>query len=325
MFKEVLQIVPSIDTGALTKMERSLSSRFQKVAKGFGNGLLTAVKGGGWVGVTLSLIDKFLNPLKETREAIEKSISGANNITTNATQFNSTPGELFKLQKLAQAKGLDAEGLNTLLVKFQGAVAEAVRDPTKDTSVRNFTKDKDTVSSFFEFIQSLNKMDRNKQVTVQQEVFGEKQTLKMAEFLRADFAEIVKQTGLKSAAEYNPGIDKLSNLSDLSQVLKVSREVKDQESKAKLITEGMIRSMESADAVEAQKEKERIANFNNLQAISTTNEKIMNLVEKGVLQLGELITKLIPMGERLVGTIDRIKKSPLMRLIPGSTRGNEGW
>ena len=323
MFKEILQIIPKLDSSALAKMQNQLSGRFTKIAKGFGKGLMGAIKGGGIIGLATSVIDKLLNPLKETQEAIDRTLGQADDIVTNATQFGSTPGELFKLQKMAQATGLDAEGLNNLLVKFQGAVAEAVADPTKQTSVREFANDTNTVQSFFQFIQALNKMDRNKQVLVQQEVFGEKQTLKMADFLRTDFEQLAKQLGVKEATAYNPGLEKLGALSDVNDANKAARELNDMMAKSRVINSGMIEARNTAEKTELRRENERIANYQNLQSISETSSKIMGLLEQGLFKLGEFINFVTPAVNKLVTQIEKIANSGFVRGVKGFFGGDK--
>lgn len=317
MFTEILKIIPKLDAAALNKMQRDLSSRFTKVAKGFGKGLMQAFKGGAIAGAAISLIDKLLNPLKETQEAIDRTLSKADDIVTNAEQFGTTPGQLFKLQKFAQAKGLESDALNQLLVKFQGAIAEANADPKKDTSVRAFAGEKDIAKAFFEFIQSLNKMDRNQQVLVQQEVFGEKQTLKMAEFLRADFGQLEKNLKLKPAAAYDKPLTKLDNLEDRQSELTAARDAQDILQKSRLITGGMIDERAKAEQLELARENERIANFKNIQSINETGTKIATLVEQGVFMLGDLINKVTPAINNVVNKLDTISKSGLIRGIFG--------
>lgn len=321
MFSEVLKITPQLDSGALAKMESSLSGRFKKVAKGFGKGLIGAISGGGVLGIATSVIDKFLNPLKETQEAIDRTLHGANQTQTNAEQFGATSGQLFKLEKLAQAKGVDAGELGVLLTKYQAALAEAKADPTKVTSVRKFANDTNSVDSFFQFIQNLNKLPRDQQVRVQGEVFGEKQTLKMAEFLRADFGSLEKKLGAHPADFYTHDINKLGDLDNRASEKRAGMELQDIHSKGQRITGSMVDARAQADQLELRKENERIANFQNLQSLSNTAEKINGLVEKGVFLIGDTITKVTPMISRLAdnveGLVNSFKKSSVFRFFGG--------
>lgn len=318
MFKEILQVIPKLDSSALNKMTQTLGSRFAKISKGFGKGLLGAIKGGGILGLATAAIDKLLNPLKETQDAIERTLTQADDVVTNAEQFGSTPGELFKLQKLAQAQGLDASGLDQLILKFQGAVAEASADPTKKTAVREFAKDTNTVQSFYQFIQALNKMDRNQQLLVQQEIFGEKQTLKMADFLRADFQKLNLQLGTKDAAAYTPGLEKLGALADLNDALKAKREIEDTMKKSTIINSGMVTSRDAAEKLDLQKENQAIANYKNLQSISDTTTKMMTLLQEATFKLGEFITFATPAVNKALNYVETIAKSPFMRGIGSS-------
>lgn len=171
----------------------------------------------------MALIDKLLNPLKEVQEAIDRSLSKGDDLATFAAQFNTTAGRLAKVQALGEASGLDAEGLRMLLVKFQTSLAEAAADKNKDTSVRAFAGRQDTLEAFFEFIQSLQKLNKGDQLRVQSEVFGERQILKASEFLNADFATLGKQFARFDTEKLTRAANKLANFSDLNDRLGTTR------------------------------------------------------------------------------------------------------
>src|SRR4051812_42229231 len=101
MFTEILRIRPQLDNSDMNNMERTLTSRFGRVAKKFSAGLKAAVI----LGAGAALLEKVLNPLNETREAIDRTLNKSSDLTTSAKQFGSTPGELLRLQGLAGAKG----------------------------------------------------------------------------------------------------------------------------------------------------------------------------------------------------------------------------
>lgn len=316
MFSEILKIIPRIDSKDLARMERTLQSRFTKIAKGFGKGLTAAVKGGGIAAIGLALIDKILNPLKETQEAIDRMLSSSDDISTNAKQFNTTSGKLFKLVQLAKATGLDQDNLFQLINKFQTAVAENRADPTKATSVANFANNEDTAASFFEFIQSLKAMeDKGAQLLVQQQVFGEKQILKMADFLQSDFPKLVADVGLDKVAssKLTGDIDKLGALKDLSDVLTARREVKDVQTKAGIINEGMVRSRDVSEQIALKRENARIQNFKDISAISQTVERVMTLVEDGVGMLGKFINFIQPTLNRIVSMLENFSKASIFK------------
>lgn len=325
MFSEVLKIIPQIDPQDLNKMERALQSRFTKIAKGFGKGLANIIKGGGIAGVALALIDKLLNPLKEVQEAIEKTLHTSDDLATNAQQFNTQTGKLFKLVQLAKATGLDQDNLFQLITKFQTAVAQAKADP-KDasvSSVRAFAGTKDIAEGFFNFIQSLQKMDKNQQVLVQQQVFGEKQILRMADFLQTDFPKKFAEVGLDkvSTQKLTGSIEKLANLNDLADALTAKRETKDIIAKAGVINEGMIRARDKSEQLALEKENARIKSYENIQALNDSVTKIMGLVDTGISMLGSLIAKLTPFVDKVTLAIDKFMKSPMVRGIKGMFGG----
>lgn len=327
MFSEILKITPQIDPKDLAKMERTLQSRFTKIAKNFGKGITNVFKAGGIAGIALALIDKVLNPLKEVQEAIDRTLKSSDDIATNAAQFNTSTGKLFKLIQLAKATGLDQDNLFMLITKFQTAVAQAQANPADGSvsSVRNFTNDKDTAESFFDFIQSLQKMDKNTQLLVQQQIFGEKQILKMADFLQTDFTKKFSEVGLDkiSTTKLTGSIEKLAGLNDLADVLQARRETQDIIAKSGVINESMIRSRDQSERLNLQKENARIKSYNDLAAISDSVTKIMGLVENGLGLLGNLINKLTPFVDKMTAAVDRWMKSPMVRGIKSLFGGED--
>jgi hypothetical protein len=315
MFSEILKIIPRLESKDLQSMERALSTRFTKVAKGFGKGIMNVFKGGGIAGIALGLIDKVLNPLKETQEAIDRALSSSDDIATNANQFNTTTGKLFKLVQLAKATGLDQGNLFTLITKFQTAVAEAKANPAVQTAVSNFTDTPDTIEGFFEFIQAVQRMEKSQQVLVQQQVFGEKQILKMADFLQQDFGKLYSAIGLDkvTSAKLTTSVEKLAGLNDLQDILASRREVGDVAAKSGLINESMIRARDKSERIALEKENKRIASYEDLAAISDTTAKIMTMVETGIGLLGKLINTITPSVNRIIDYLDKFSKASIFR------------
>lgn len=312
MLKQILQIVPTLSSGDLNNMEKALNGRFTKIAKRFGKGLVGALTGGGIAGLALGVIDKLLNPLKEVQESIDRVLHQGDDIVTNAKQFGTTAGKLFKLQQIGKATGLDADSLNNLIVKFQGAVAEATANPTKQTSVRQFVGEKDTAESFFQFIQALQKLDGTQQTLVQQEVFGEKQILKMADFLRSDFGEILKTSGLDKvqSGTLTQAAEKAGSLNDLQDTLRAGQEAKDFVAKSNLLNEDIVRQRSASEQLNLDRENQRIAQFDSLVKISDASTQITALAEQGLTAVATIVTK-------LTGITDTISKFTGSRLLKG--------
>lgn len=315
MFKETLLIQPKLDPSDLNRMERSLSSRFGNVAKKFGKGLVSALTGGGIAGLAIGLIDKILNPLKETQEAIDKVLKQGDDIVTNAKQFGTTAGKLFRLQQLAKSTGLDESSLNTLLTKFQGAVAEATADPNKQTSVRQFVGQADTADAFFEFMQGLQKLDKTQQVLVQQEVFGEKQILKMADFLQTDFGWQQKLLGGPASDTMTKPLERLARMNDFKDVLQANREMTDLVKKSKIINADMVRSQDARAKLDLERENKQIKSYNDLAAISNASNEILNLVKEGTLGLTSMLVKVTDLSNNIRKLMDSRAVKGMMKWI----------
>lgn len=313
MFKEILKVIPQISASDLNKMDQQLRRRFTNLAKSFGKSLVNILKGGGVAGIALALIDKLLNPLKETQDAIDRVLKQGDDLVTNAKQFGTTAGRLAKLQALGQSTGLDADSLNMLLAKFQTSLAEATADPTKQTSVRQFVGSTDTAEAFYQFIQSLQAMTKEQQILVQQEVFGEKQILKMADFLQSDFAELSKAFDQFDVNKLDAAANKLGNLSDLSDTLGAKRGLQDLLAKGGVVNQGMIQTFDKNAQLEQQRETERIRSYQTQALISQGVTKVGTLLEQGLLTLAEMATSLKGVKE----TIDKIPGSRFFKGLFG--------
>lgn len=318
MFKEILQIIPKLSPNDLNNMERSLASRFGKIAKKFGSGLTAALTGGGIAGLALGLIDKLLNPLKETQDAIDRVLKQGDDLVTNAKQFGTTAGKLFRLQQLAKSTGLDEGSLDVLITKFQGAVAEAVADPNKPTAVRAFVGQKDSAAAFFEFIQSLQKMTKTQQVLVQQEVFGEKQILRMADFLQTDFAAQAKLVGGPSSDQLTPGLEKLGALNDLKDAREATRTLNDTLKKSGEITKSMIEAQDAKAKRELEQENRNIKAYETLNALSSSVDEIVNLARNLVTTLSGAVVKFYDLAENVKKLTNSRAMKGFMKILGGN-------
>lgn len=314
MWEEILKIIPKIDAATLSKMEKTLSNRFARAAKSLGKGLIATLAGGGIIGSILAIAEKILNPLKEVQETIEKLLESSRGIVENAKQFGAQSGELFRLQKMAQASGMAPEELNQLLVKYQAAVAQAKADPSKDTSVRRYANDKDMVASFFQFIQSLNTLPAQKQVLVEQEVFGEKQTLRVAEFLRTDFDKLSKQMNLLPAEMYTKRLDKDSDLAKMATVLQAKGETNSFVKNSDAMNAKIIADRDAARQREADKETRRLQSYDSLAAVEKTTDSILDGLDKLYLKVNDFAVNGIRFMDNATGFMEKIKSSRAFRV-----------
>lgn len=327
MFSEILKIIPKMDEKDLKGMQGALQGRFTKLAKGFGKGLKGALMGGGIAGIAVGLIDKLLNPLKEVQEAIDRTLNSSDDLATNAAQFNTSAGKLFKLVSLAKATGLDQDSLFTLLTKFQTAVAEARANPgdPANSAVANYTSQDDTAQAFFGFITQLQKMDKNTQVLVQKQVFGEKQILKMADFLQQDFTALARQVGIDkvTAARLSGSINKLGGLADYKGILEARRGVGDIQAKAQVINGDMIRNMDKSAQIELDRENQKIKSYNDLAALSQTTASILFKVEEGVAMVGKFVAWVMPTMNNGIRLFEMMLKAPIFRGVKGLFGGGK--
>lgn len=329
MFTEIVKLIPKVDGAGLSNMERVLNSRFLRVAKKFGGGLMSAIKGGGLTALATSLIAKVLNPLEQVQEAIDKSLNAGDDLATFAKQFSTTAGNLARLQAFGKASGLDPEGVRLLLGKFQAAVAQAAADPSKPSAVSAFVGKADTAEAFFEFIQAMQKLPSDIQKNlVQQEVFGEKQILKASEFLNQDFAKLQRMfvaAGVPNADQLGNSAESLAKFSDLRDFLTAVREQKDLVEKSSRIGLGTIAGISGRADFDKARENANLSNFQKLEKLQVAADKIVAQLEQGFAKAAPVLTKLVDAIPALVDAIttgsSAIAKSRTLKgLVPGAAK-----
>jgi len=299
MFKEILHIIPKLSADALNAMDRTLSGRFGKIAKKFGGGLVSALKGGALAGAALGLIDKLLSPLKEIQESIDKTLDKSDNLATNAKQFGTTSGRLARLQAIAESKGVDPATLDTILIKFQTAIAEAAADPSKPSAVRAYAKETDIAAAFFEFSNQLRLMNPNDRTLIQKETFGEKYIGKTAELFQTDLTAQGKKIGGPTADALTKAVDKLDNVGDLRNDLRATVGLNDLLNKSKIINESMVESQVAREKRDLEIENGQIKSYTDLAAISAASSEVVNILRSAATGLAGLITNVTNLAKNV--------------------------
>lgn len=328
MLSEVLKIIPKLDDKELNAMEKQLGSRFSKIAKGFGKGL----KAASVLALGAAVLDKLINPLQEVKAAIDRTLGKADDVVTNAKQFNTSTENLLKIRALGNVRGVSNENIDQLLTKFQGAVAQAKLNPNDpaNSSVKNYINEKDTGLAFYNFITQLQKMDKNQQVQVQQQVFGQKQVLKMAELLQdTGFKESAQSLQKVDFAKVAAATEKLATLNDKADADKTVRELNDLIGKAAVIGKGTVANVNKAAINDLNRENGRIGRSG---AMFTAEENLAKIQDNLEVLLNELVTKIPVLFDGLNTVVDLLRKSVegwkmIFDLLSKSTivKGIKGW
>jgi len=310
---EILKIQPKLDNKELNQMERQLGSRFTRIAKSFGRGLKVA----SVAALGAAVLDKLINPLQEVKAAIDRTLGKADDIVTNAKQFNTTTENLLKLRSLGNVRGITNENLDMLLTKFQGSVAAAAANPNDpaNSAVRNYVGEKDTAVAFYNFITQLQKMDKNTQLLIQTQVFGEKQVLKMAEFLQdVGFKESAASLAKVNFAQVAKATEKNAELNDRMTANRTVNELNDMTAKARVINSGTIANVNRSEISALNRENGKIARS---AAAFTAEENIAEITDQLEQLTSNIITQLPILMDGMKGVIALIfkllKGSPLIR------------
>lgn len=327
MLTEILKILPKLDNKEANDMEKQLGSRFSRIAKGFGKGLKIA----SVAALGAAVLDKLVNPLNEVKAAIDRTLGKADDIVTNAQQFGTPTANLLRLRAVGNVHGLSDENIDMLLTKFQGAVAQASLNPNDpaNSAVKNYVGQKDTALAFYNFMTQLQKMDATNRTLIQQQVFGEKQILKMAELFQdagfKDAAEFLKKidfNAVAKAAEHN------AKLNDKMTANRTVNGLVDMIEKSKVINDHTIGNVNRSEIGGMRRENAKIGRSD---AAFTAEERMADIQDNLEKLTTELVTKIPILFDALDGILALLRKAVegwqmIFNLLKGSplVRGVKG-
>lgn len=159
MFTEILRIKAVLDRATAKAMEMQLSARFSRVARRFGQGLRALVKG-SLIGLSVGLLSRLLNPLEAIEEKIKNLLGQGTDMRDLADRFGTTPGEIERLQDVAESLDVKPDQLKDMLTKYAQAVEQGrlelqnpLVNPSEATqAVRNTLDERDMVKGFQKFL-----------------------------------------------------------------------------------------------------------------------------------------------------------------------------
>lgn len=218
-----------------------------------------------------------------------------------------------QLQQAKQDTG--PQQIEALQIQLKAAKEEV----TKGGALREFVGETDMAEAFFKFIQSMQGLEKSRQVVVQGEIFGEKVRGKASEFFNAkpeELASILKE--LPTAEALAAAAARAGDLADAKDRTVAVNDSRDFVTKAGLVNEGQINSIEQRRLAEQQQENRDLQTFTTLKntanAIDELTKKFENLLKdlavnvlpelvKGVRALSEILPSAKKTKDAVVGAV----------------------
>lgn len=286
MFTDTAKIQPDVDKSAAKKMEKDLNSRFGRVAKRFSTGLRKAIRHGltftGLTALAGGVIAKLLNPLQETEELLNRVLDKGASATDAAEDLGTDAGKLMRLEAVAQMKGVDQQTMRDMLNKFQVALArerEAAAAGQEAGTLRNFVNEKDTAQAFLDFIRSMQAVDKDRQVIVQNEIFGDRVRGRAAAFFNeTKILDLLRM--LPDSMVLGPAIERTNTIAGERDVMTVVNEVDAFIKQSKAIPENIVNTLDRAQQNRIEKEVEQLSQFESLRNAQQSLEESINELRK---------------------------------------------
>lgn len=299
MITETLKLIPQIDTARLEQMYKTLTDRFAKIAKKFGDGFKFTAKITGPIALVAGLVAKILNPLEKAEGIIERIMNQSGDTSDAAEDLETSTGKLFRLQSIAKAKGVDQDQLRMLLGKFQAALIQERDNASKPLSpetqpgiLREFIHERDTAENFFQFMQTVRDLPKDMQVKIQNELFGEKMRGRVQAFLNTPESEIRRlDKDLPASSKLSQAVNKATSISDERDILRSTTETKDFVSKSEIMSMNMATKLDEVTRARNEIDNDALRRFGPASSLELEMLKTQQKVEG---MITDLTTKYMP-------------------------------
>lgn len=326
MFKEILRIKPVLDNGTTSQMENNLSARFARVAQRFGGGLRAVIKG-SFLGISLGLISRLLNPIEALEDKIKKLLGEGTDVQELAEKFGSTPGQVRQIQDVAHTLGVTPDQFKDMITKYSAAIEkgrEELANPFTERSeatiaLKQFVEEKDIVKSFTNFLSSLKAAGEGqgtvldlghgekRQLTgmqsrqrIEKEIFGEAQTGATRRLIESNIPDVAKAIKEPDLNTLNQAFNKASNLANQKRVLDVQNQTQDFVNATNKLTGKMVADMAIAERLDLDRETRQLESYedlrkaaNGIEQVKGVLQDVSNIGAKAIGYLGEVSTFII--------------------------------
>lgn len=315
MWTETVKFQPKLDPKSAQDMENNLNKRFGKVGTKFG-GLLKKVLTGSFVAAGLAIANRLLNPIEAAETKMKALIDSSQDATDLADKFNTTPGQIKKLQDVGSSLGIKPEAMNEMLSKYASAIEATKKDiqqngaPTTEQSaaLKNFAQDKDMAESFFKFMRGLRQVgaqgpltpqeqaqrnlmpkgttNRDVQHEIEKSIFGDTIPSRL---VNKDLGQRVQQIYGPSAQQISDSVDKFNRLGDVLGLSRARDQSKDFVHAANVTSPDIVELMAKREAREQEQLTNKIEAYKNMKEAVEGIDEIKNMLDKLITIVSQLL------------------------------------
>ena len=315
MWTEIVKFQPKLDPKSAADLENNLNKRFGRVGNKFGK-LLKKVLTGSFIAAGLGIADRLLNPIEAAETKMKALIDSSRDATDLADKFNTTPGQIKKLQDVGTSLGIKPEAMNEMLSKYASAIDATRKDilqngaatTEQSLALKNFAGDKDLAESFFKFMRGLRQVaapgpltkdeqaqrnlmapgttGKDVQHEIEKSIFGDEIPSRL---VNTDLGSRVQQIYGPSAGQISDSVDKFNRLGNQVGLTQARAESKDFVHAANVISPDIVQLMAQREAREQTTLTDRIEAYKNMKAAVEGIDNIKNGLDKLLLSVSELV------------------------------------
>ncbi len=212
--KKVIKIDPQLDSAGARKLQSDVKKTFKAGSSQLESGLTKSIAkiGTAFLGAFAfeKIISGFQDVAASASETTKSVTKWADDLSTNAKLFETTPQQLARLLTTGGGAGLNDDQVYNAINRVNDYLATQ-RD-LDNPYAKQYSNN--PVEAFIQYVNAIkNEKDVSKRNASINEVFGKRQALTYADFLLSDWGAL---SNIKFTSNFNDELERVASLNDMS-------------------------------------------------------------------------------------------------------------
>lgn len=300
------------DTSSLSKMEKDMNGRFNKVTKRFGQGLAKAgkmIKFSAFAAGAVSILTSVLNPLQEINSALDNILAKAGNIKDQAYNMDTSVGMYAAMQSAAAAKGIDQAQFNMMGQRIMELIGAAKNG--EDNVLSKYKNEKDMGLVLYKVVEALKNMGPGAQrAAMASQIFGGRISGRMAGLLDTGFDEpltqVMQGVNLK---ELENAVTSLDEKSNLQSALRANLDLRDIVAKNGIVSNHTIAMQNRTEEYKLKKENKLLSDYKTPADMQMALYDLQIRYYEKIMPLATFLVNNFNEGLDLIDTVSEIQEN----------------
>lgn len=308
-----LRVKPEISPADAKKAEQQLNTRFDKVAKNYGDEMQkqnakmaddfsVRMKGSfnkiktGWklaAGALAAVVGAVLNnPIDEADARLNEFLAKIDNISTRAQQWNVDPAKYYLATQVAATAGVRDGLLDTAFMRIADRLDMARTG--EDATLKQFLDAEDIVDASFRLFQTWANMTPTARAASMGDILGTRQANMFAELVQTDWLarsqEILSRAGGYTYGQIGRAVERGGQLEEQQAIGRAALDIREL---MRVTSETSAKTIQSQHLLEAIKQREALDDIKNYEKFAAAEVARIETMAKTVDEISDGVNTIV--------------------------------